>query len=77
MKRTIEKLSHQRKEKQAKFSDELEKIKKKSQELSRPENILRLQHLSSRLTEIIESGQKVKIFKKDSSEEPSQSFRKS
>jgi SAM-dependent methyltransferase len=70
MKRTIEKLSHQRKEKQAKFSDELEKIKKKSQELSRPENILRLQHLSSRLTEIIESGQKVKIFKKDSSEEP-------
>jgi 2-polyprenyl-3-methyl-5-hydroxy-6-metoxy-1,4-benzoquinol methylase len=69
MKRTIEKLSQQRKEKQDEFSRELEKIKKKSQELSRPENILRLQHLSSRLTEIIESGQKVKIFKKDSSAE--------
>jgi len=70
MKRTIEKLSHQRKEKQDEFSRELEKIKKKSQELSRPENILRLQHLSSSLKKIIESGQKVKIFKKDSSAEP-------
>ena len=70
MKRTIEKLSHQRKEKQDEFSRELEKIKKKSQELSRPENILRLQHLSSSLKEIIESGQKVKIFKKDASAEP-------
>jgi 2-polyprenyl-3-methyl-5-hydroxy-6-metoxy-1,4-benzoquinol methylase len=70
MKRTIEKLSQQRKEKQDEFSGKLEKIKKKDQELSPSENILRLQHLSSRLTEIIESGQKVKIFKKDSSVEP-------
>ncbi len=72
MKRTIEKLSYQRKERQAKISDELEKIKKKSQELPSSENIFRLQHLASRLKEIIQSGQKAKIFKKVPSEEPFQ-----
>jgi len=72
MKRTIEKLTQRRKEKQDEFSRNLEKIKKKTEELSPPDNIFRLQHLSSRLKEIIETRKKTNAFKKTPSEEPFQ-----
>jgi SAM-dependent methyltransferase len=72
MKRTIERLTQRRKEKQDEFSRNLEKIKKKTEEFSPSENIFRLQHLSSRLKEVIETQQKVKVFKKTSSLEPFQ-----
>ena len=69
MKRTIERLTQRRKEKQDEFSRTLEEIKKKTEEFSLSENIFRLQHLSSRLKEVIETGQKVKVFKKTTSAE--------
>ncbi len=72
MKRTIERLTQRRKEKQDEFSRHLEKIKKETEKYSPSENIFRLKHLSSRLREIIETGQKAKIFKKTPSEEPFQ-----
>lgn len=53
MKRTIEKLSQQRKEKQDAFAKELEGLKKQSQELSSSDNTIRLQHLLSRMQEIV------------------------
>jgi SAM-dependent methyltransferase len=64
MKRTIEKLTQRRKEKQDEFSRNLEKIKKKTEEFSPPDNTFRLQHLSSRLKEIIETKKKDKASKK-------------
>ncbi len=53
MRRTIEKLVQQRKEKQDALSKELEGLKKKSQELSSSNNTIRLQHLLSHLQEIV------------------------
>jgi 2-polyprenyl-3-methyl-5-hydroxy-6-metoxy-1,4-benzoquinol methylase len=64
MKRTIEKLTRQRKERQDEFSINLDKIKKRTEEFSPSENISRLQHLSSHLKEVIEAGQKVRALKK-------------
>ena len=52
MKRTIEKLAQQRNEKQDALSKELEELKKKSQELSSPDNARRIQQLLSRLREL-------------------------
>ena len=52
MKRTIEKLAQQRNEKQNALTEELENLKKKSQELSSSGNTIRLQHLLSRLQEL-------------------------
>lgn len=72
MKRTIERLAQKRKEKQDEFSRSLEKIKKKAEEFSSSENIFRLQHLASRLEEVIETSKKVKAFKKTTSLEPFQ-----
>lgn len=72
MKRTIENLTQRSKEKQDEFSRNLEKIKKKTGEFSPSDNIFRLQHLSSQLKEVIETGQKVKVFKKTPSAEPFQ-----
>jgi O-antigen chain-terminating methyltransferase len=72
MKRTIERLTQRRKEKQDAFSSSLEELKKKTEEFSPSENIFRLQHLTSRLKEVIETGQKVKVFKKNSTAEPFQ-----
>jgi O-antigen chain-terminating methyltransferase len=53
MKRTIEKLSQQRKEKQDALAKEIEGLKKQSQELSSSESIIRLQHLLSRMQELV------------------------
>ena len=53
MKRTIEKLSQQRKEKQDALAKEIEGLKKQSQELSSSDNTLRLQHLLSRMQELV------------------------
>ena len=53
MRRTIEKLSQQRKEKQDAFAKELEGLKKHSQKLSSSDNTIRLQHLLSRMQEIV------------------------
>lgn len=52
MKRTIEKLAQQRNEKQDALSKELEELKKKSQELSSSDSVIRLRHLMSRLQEL-------------------------
>lgn len=52
MRRTIEKLSQQAKEKQETLAKELEGIKKKSQELSSSDHVTRLQHLLSHLNEL-------------------------
>ena len=52
MRRTIEKLSQQRKEKQDALAKEIERLKKQSQELSSSDNTIRLQHLFSRMQEI-------------------------
>lgn len=53
MKRVIEKLAHERKQKEDDFSNKLEDIKKKSKESVPSENFLRLQNLLSRLEEIL------------------------
>ena len=53
MKRTIEKLSQQRKEKQESLANELEGLKKESQELSSSDTFVRLQHLVSRMQELV------------------------
>ena len=53
MRRTIERLSQQRKEKQDAFAKELEGLKKQSQKLSSSDNTIRLQHLLSRMQEIV------------------------
>lgn len=55
MRRTLEKLAQQRKEKQDALLTELEEIKKKGAELSLPDNALRLQHLLSHLRELSSS----------------------
>lgn len=55
MRRTIEKLTQQRKEKQDALSAEIEGLKKKIKELASPESNLRLQHLLSRMQEIVSS----------------------
>ncbi len=52
MRRTLEKLAQQSKEKQDALLTELEDIKKKSAELSSPDDALRLRHLLSRLEEL-------------------------
>jgi len=56
MRRTLEKLAQQRKEKQDALITELEEIKKKGAEFSSPDNALRLQHLLSRLKELASSA---------------------
>ena len=53
MRRTIEKLSQQRKEKQDALTKEIEGLKKQSQELSSSDSIIRLQHLLSRMQELL------------------------
>jgi len=53
MRRTIEKLSQQSKEKQEALEKELEGLKKKSGELSSSDNIIKLQHLFSRMQEFV------------------------
>jgi 2-polyprenyl-3-methyl-5-hydroxy-6-metoxy-1,4-benzoquinol methylase len=53
MRRTIEKLSQQRKEKQDALAKEIEGLKKQSQELSSSDNTIRLQHLLSRMQELV------------------------
>ena len=53
MRRTLEKLAKQRKNKQDALSTELEELKKKSQELPSSDNAIRLQHLQSRLRELV------------------------
>jgi 2-polyprenyl-3-methyl-5-hydroxy-6-metoxy-1,4-benzoquinol methylase len=55
MRRTLEKLAHQKKEKQDAFLKELDELKKKSRELPSSANTLRLKHLLSRLQEIASS----------------------
>jgi len=55
MRRTLEKLAQQSKQKQDALLAELEDIKKKSAELSSPDDALRLRHLLSRLGEIATS----------------------
>jgi SAM-dependent methyltransferase len=55
MRRTLEKLAQQRKEKQDALLIELEELKKKSQELSSSDNTLRLRHLLSRLQDLVSS----------------------
>ena len=55
MRRTLEKLAQQTKEKQDALIKELEEIKKKSQELSSSENTLRLRHLLSHLDDLVSS----------------------
>lgn len=53
MRRTIEKLSQQRKEKQDAHAKEIEGLKKQSQELSSSDSTIRLQHLLSRMQELV------------------------
>ncbi len=53
MRRTIEKLSQQRKEKQDALAKEIEGLKKQSQELSSSDSTIRLQHLLSRMQELV------------------------
>jgi O-antigen chain-terminating methyltransferase len=53
MKRTIEKLSQQRKEKQESLANKLEGLKKESQELSSSDSFVRLQHLVSSMQELV------------------------
>jgi O-antigen chain-terminating methyltransferase len=53
MRRTIEKLSQQRKEKQDALTKEIERLKKQSQELSSSDSTIRLQHLLSHMQELV------------------------
>lgn len=53
MRRTIEKLSQQTKEKQDALAKEIEGLKKQSQELSSSDSTIRLQHLLSRMQELV------------------------
>jgi O-antigen chain-terminating methyltransferase len=52
MRRTLENLAQQRKEKQDALAKEIEELKQKSQELSSSDNFIRLQHLLSRMQEL-------------------------
>ena len=53
MRRTIEKLSQQRKEKQDALSAEIQGLKKKTKELTSSDKTLRLQHLLTRMQELV------------------------
>jgi O-antigen chain-terminating methyltransferase len=53
MRRTIEKLTHQRKEKQEALAKEIEGLKQKSQDLTSSDNTVRIQHLLSRMQELV------------------------
>jgi O-antigen chain-terminating methyltransferase len=64
MKRTIEKLAYQRKEKHDTFTRKLEEIKKKSRDFPAEESLQQLKNLSSRIENIIQTEQKALIKKK-------------
>ena len=53
MRRTIEKLAQQRKEKQDALAKDIEGLKQKSKELASSDSTIRLQHLLSRMQELI------------------------
>jgi O-antigen chain-terminating methyltransferase len=53
MRRTIEKLAQQREERQKILAEELDRLKKKSRELSSSDSAIRTQHLQSRLQELV------------------------
>jgi len=59
MKRTIEKLAQERKEKEYEFAKRLEKIKEKTQEIQNNDLTLQLQHHISQLEEILKPGNKI------------------
>ena len=59
MKRTIEKLAQERKEKEYEFAKRLEKIKEKTQEIQNNDLTLQLQHHISHLEEILKPGNKI------------------
>lgn len=59
MKRTIEKLAQERKEKEYEFAKRLEKIKEKTQEIQSPDLTLQLQHHISHLGETLKPGNKI------------------
>jgi 2-polyprenyl-3-methyl-5-hydroxy-6-metoxy-1,4-benzoquinol methylase len=58
MKRTLEKLAQDHKDKENEFSKKLEEIRKQTDELKNPQNKQKLQHLVSRFEEILTSVEK-------------------
>lgn len=62
MRRTIERLSHQRKEKEDALISEIEGLKKKTKELTSSENSLRLRHLLSRMQELVSKKEAPELF---------------
>lgn len=59
MKRTLEKLAQNHKDKEDEFSRKLEEIQKQTDELENPQNKQKLRHLVSRLEEILTSVEKI------------------
>lgn len=67
MKRTLEKLAQNHKDKEDEFSRKLEEIQKQTDELENPQNKQKLRHLVSRLEEILTSVEKIPVKTRKSS----------
>lgn len=67
MKRTLEKLAQNHKDKEDEFSRKLEEIRKQTDELENPQNKQKLRHLVSRLEEILTSVEKIPVKTRKSS----------
>ena len=67
MKRTLEKLAQDHKDKEDEFSRKLEEIRKQTDELEYPQNTQKLRHLVSRLEEILTSVEKIPVKTRKSS----------
>ena len=67
MKRTLEKLAQDHKDKEDEFSRKLEEIRKQTDELENPQNKQKLRHLVSRLEEILTSVEKIPVKTRKSS----------
>jgi len=67
MKRTLEKLAQEREDKESEFSEKIEEIRKQANEFKDPQSKQKLQHLVSRLEEILTSVEETPSKKRKSS----------
>ena len=67
MKRTLEKLAKDREDKEGEFSEKIEEIRKQANEFKDPQSKQKLQHLVSRLEEILTSVEETPSKKRKSS----------
>lgn len=67
MKRTLEKLAQERKDREGEFSEKIKEIQKQADEFKNPQKKQKLQHLISRLKEILTSVEETPSKKRKSS----------